>query len=190
MKEVKLNIGSAGRKKEGYINVDWQSIVKPDLEHNLNVYPYPFADSSVDLIEAFHVVEHLDRPFDVLKEFHRILKPGGVLHLKVPHFSRAMTHPEHFHGFDITLPHYFDKRFVETGYFGVDYDLKYMKMRWIAFFHILETAGYNKILLTILKGLDMAITTLANVSLAFCSRIWCYWVGGFDEIEFYFVCKK
>ena len=38
----RLNLGSAAYKKAGYINVDWQSIVEPDVNHDLNVFPYPF----------------------------------------------------------------------------------------------------------------------------------------------------
>lgn len=26
------------------------------------------------------------------------------------------------------------------------------------------------------------LTKLANVNIHFCERIWCYWVGGFNEI--------
>jgi len=97
-KSKKLNIGCAGYKKPGYINLDWQSIVEPDINHDLNTFPYPFQDNSFELVEASHILEHLDRPFEVMKELHRILKPGGRLLIRVPHFSRGMTHPEHSHG--------------------------------------------------------------------------------------------
>ncbi|MHA2033632.1 MAG: class I SAM-dependent methyltransferase, partial [Candidatus Kariarchaeaceae archaeon] len=30
----------------------------------------------------------------------------------------------------------------------------------------------------------------ANLSPYFCSRFWCYWVGGFEEISFVFKVKK
>jgi SAM-dependent methyltransferase len=186
----KLNIGCAGFKKEGYINVDWQSIVTPDVSHNLNVFPYPFADNSIDHIEAFHILEHLDRPFDVMREFHRIMKPGATLHIKVPHFSRAMTHPEHFHGFDVTFPNYFNPRFVAIGYYGVNFKLTGMRLRWLAFFHILKDMGYGKISLMGLKVANTLVSAAANLSINFCSRIWCFWVGGFDEIEFHFTCTK
>src|SRR5216683_2077771 len=78
----KLNLGCGENKKAGYVNVDWQEAVHPDVLHDLNQFPYPFSDGTSDLIEAFHVVEHLDRPFAVVKELHRILKPGGVLQIK------------------------------------------------------------------------------------------------------------
>ncbi len=63
------------------------------------------------MVEASHLLEHLDRPFLAMKEMHRILKPGGQLIIKVPHFSRGFTHAEHAHGFDVTFPNYFNKKF-------------------------------------------------------------------------------
>lgn len=188
--QIKVNFGSAGYKKTGYINIDWQSIVKPDVEHDLNKFPYPFETSSVDHIEAIHIIEHLDRPFEVMREFHRILKPNGTLMIKVPHFSRAMTHPEHFHGFDVTFPLYFDENFSKAGFYGVEFRLEKMELHWLAFFHLLPHMGYGSFLIGILKIATSIVSFLANLSLGFASRIWCFWVGGFDEIEFRFVAVK
>jgi len=36
----------------------------------------------------------------------------------------------------------------------------------------------------------VVVSTAANLSPALCSRIWCYWVGGFDQITFEFKCIK
>lgn len=188
--QKKLNLGCGEVKKEGYVNLDRQISVKPDIIHDLNIFPYPFLDSHFDLIEAFHILEHLDRPFLAMKELHRILKPGGRLIIKVPHFSRGFTHAEHAHGFDITFPLYFNKNFTKSGFFGVEFRLEKMKLHWSAFFHLLPNFGYGKITIGILKIADKLISFLANVSPTFCSRIWCYWVGGFDEIEFEFTCCK
>lgn len=185
-KQKKLNLGCGEDKKEGYINVDWSPLPKPDVVHDLNKLPYPFEDNSIDLIEAFHVLEHLDTPFVIMKEFHRILKVGGTLHVKVPHFSRGFTHAEHAHGFDVTFPLYFNKHFTKSGYYGVPLDLVSMRMSWLAFFHLLPFMGYGKITIQFLRVVNTCISFLANISPAFTSRIWCFWVGGFDEIEFIF----
>src|SRR5687767_9399247 len=37
------------------------------------------ADKSFDRLIATHVLEHLERPHEVLREWHRVLKPGGVM---------------------------------------------------------------------------------------------------------------
>jgi len=186
----KLNLGCGEHKKEGYVNIDWQALTKPDVVHDLNAFPYPFDDNTFDLVEAFHVLEHLDKPFVIMKELHRILKPGGTLHIKVPHFSRGFTHAEHAHGFDVTFPLYFNKNFTTSGYFGVPFELKSMRLQWLAFFHLMPALGYGQSTITILRGVNKIISFLANISPAFTSRIWCFWVGGFDEIEFTFTCTK
>lgn len=186
----KLNLGCGDSKKTGYVNVDFHSHVNPDVEHDLNVFPYPFADNSFDVIEAFHVLEHLDRPFLVMQELHRILKPGGTLHIKVPHFSRGFTHAEHKSGFDVTFPYYFNSQFTKSGYYGVDFINKGTELHWMSFFHLMRQMEVGKITIGVLKILNSGINFLANLNPKFCSRIWCFWVGGFEEIEFKFICKK
>ena len=58
-----------------------------DVIHDLNVTPYPFGDNFADEIHFYHVLEHLDDALGKLEEIHRILKPGGMLYMRVPHFS-------------------------------------------------------------------------------------------------------
>ncbi|MFH1523287.1 MAG: methyltransferase domain-containing protein [Patescibacteria group bacterium] len=186
----KLNLGAGVDRKEGYINIDWNKMTNPDVLHNLNVFPYPFPDNSFELIQVSHILEHLDKPFLVMKELHRILQPKGKLIIKVPHFSRGFTHAEHAHGFDITFPLYFNKSFTKSGFFGVEFDLQKLKLSWLSFFHLLPSMGYGLAAIKILKILNKVISFLANLSPSFCSRIWCFWVGGFDQMEFIFICKK
>lgn len=186
----KLNLGAGESKKEGYINIDWNELAKPDKLHNLNTIPYPFDDNTFDLIEASHVLEHLDKPFAIMQELHRIAKPGAKIIIKVPHFSRGFTHAEHCHGFDITFPQYFNKNFTKSGYLGFELELESMRLQWMAFFHLLPYFGYGKIIIATLRTINIILSALANLSPAFFSRVWCYWFGGFEEIKFIFICKK
>lgn len=43
-----------------------------------------YADSSVDRLIATHVLEHLPNPVNVLKEWNRVVKPGGVISIVLP----------------------------------------------------------------------------------------------------------
>ena len=45
----------------------------------------PFPDNSFQTAICSHVLEHVLRPEDVLKEIHRILKPGGEVIVVVPY---------------------------------------------------------------------------------------------------------
>lgn len=185
----KLNLGCGEDYKEGYVNVDFHSHVKVEVVHDLNAIPYPFADREMDYILASHILEHLDKPFVVMKELHRILKNNGELHIKVPHFSRGFTHSEHKAGFDVTFPYYFNPKFTKSGYYGVEFELKKIELHYFAFFHLLPYMGVGKITIFFMKIVNKIINFFANLSPNACSRIWCFWVGGFEEIEYVFIKK-
>jgi len=87
-----LNIGCGNVKKPGYLNVDVDPSVKPDLVVALD-FSLPFASETFVLIEAYHVIEHI-YPWlsvDVLNEFRRILKPQGKLVIECPNIESACT---------------------------------------------------------------------------------------------------
>lgn len=184
----KLNLGCGEFKKKGYVNVDYYSISEPDIKHNLNDFPYPFNDDEFDLIESSHLLEHLDNPFMVMKEMHRIAKSNGLIIIKVPHFSRGFTHPEHKRGFDVTFPHYFNPTF-QGGYQGIQLELKQMTLSWFAQRKFKKTV-LGKTFFYPALFIGTVLDFFANLSPFICSRIWCYLVGGFEEISYQFVVKK
>jgi len=83
----KLNLGCGGDIKEDYLNVDFEKFKGVDVVHDLNKIPYPFKDGECEEILMYNILEHLDNPFEVMKEICRISKPGGRIHIYVPHFS-------------------------------------------------------------------------------------------------------
>lgn len=184
----KLNLGCGEFKKEGYINVDYYSVSKPDVRHNLNKFPYPFKDSRFELIEADAVLEHLNNPFNVMKEIHRICKNKAIVIIRVPHFSRGFTHAEHRRGFDITFPLYFNPEF-KGGFKKIEFSLKKMRLHWYSQPE-LKRSVLSKSYCFFGDTLGKIIDFFANLSPIICSRIWCFWVGGFEEIEFHFEVIK
>jgi SAM-dependent methyltransferase len=46
-----------------------------------------FTDAAFDVVSLWYVIEHFERLDGVLREIHRILKPGGVLAFSTPSFS-------------------------------------------------------------------------------------------------------
>jgi 2-polyprenyl-3-methyl-5-hydroxy-6-metoxy-1,4-benzoquinol methylase len=53
------------------------------IEFDLN-HPLPLGDGTFDTIVSVEVIEHLENPRAVFREFYRLLKPGGVLVLTTP----------------------------------------------------------------------------------------------------------
>ena len=184
---MKLDLGAGNRKQAGFTTVDNNPLTNPDFIVDLNQFPYPFKDNSVDEINACHILEHLNDPFTIMKELHRILKLNGKLRIQVPHFSRGMTHSQHKCSFDVSFPLYFNKDY-HGGYFGVDFELKNMHLDWMCMWD-LKSYAVSKKVFPILKLFNRFISWLANLNPYFCSRIWCYWVGGFEQLEFIFIKK-
>ena len=182
----KLNLGCGADYKEGYVNADFHSHIKTDIQYDLNAVPFPFSENEFDYILVSHVLEHLDKPFVVMKELHRILKTGGTLHIKVPHFSRGFTHAEHKAGFDVTFPYYFNPNFIKSGYYGVPLHLEKMELHYVAFIHLVKYMGVGNFTIGIMKIVNAVMNFFARLSPNLCSRVWCFWVGGFEEIEFVF----
>lgn len=49
----------------------------------------PFKDNSIDYVISSHVLEHFVDPIKTLKEWYRIIKPGGYIFAIVPHVDRV-----------------------------------------------------------------------------------------------------
>jgi predicted SAM-dependent methyltransferase len=81
---LRVHLGSGDRPKGGWVNVDLLGH-RVDLAWNLN-RALPFDDGSVEWIFQEHLLEHLtlERGLALLKDCHRMLKPGGVLRIGVP----------------------------------------------------------------------------------------------------------
>ena len=91
--QILLGAGSSREKRFGVggsskwtdlLTIDFNADHKPDVVHDLNVFPYPLGDNVADEIHAYEVVEHLGQQGDFLSffkfwsEIWRILEPGGI----------------------------------------------------------------------------------------------------------------
>ena len=102
---TKLNLGSGLDKRDGYLNLDKSEILYTlgytDGIFDLTELPwhynqtwdgvtkeekcYMFRDESIEEILLYDVLEHLEKPFDILQQCYRVLKWGtGILKIRVP----------------------------------------------------------------------------------------------------------
>jgi SAM-dependent methyltransferase len=180
----KLNLGSGKAKREGYINVDINPALRPDLVHNLDNFPYPFKENEFDEIVLDHVVEHLENPLATLEELHRISKNDGKIILKCPHFSCAWLHPGHKSAISTYLFDFFDENHPEK-YGQASFEVEKINLFWIR--NRKDSLGGRSIFV---KVINSAINFFANLDIHIAERVWCYWVGGFEEICFIARVKK
>jgi predicted SAM-dependent methyltransferase len=101
---IKLNLGCGGRPLIGYINVDFDSISKIQKRYpkkifskrivirNYNIFNLPFKDSSVDLIRADSLIEHLNflEEKNFFYEIQRNIKKNGKVILSTPDFESTV----------------------------------------------------------------------------------------------------
>lgn len=92
----KLNLGCGTDIMEGWVNLDIAALPGVDVVHDIQKSPLPFADDSFDEILCNDVLEHVEYA-PVLKEIARILAPGGVVHIRVPHFTSRNNYVDPTH---------------------------------------------------------------------------------------------
>jgi predicted SAM-dependent methyltransferase len=91
---IKLNLGAGAQRIPGFTSVDmannWTSI-PPDVVADVTDR-LPFPDDHADEVHAYHVFEHILRwkVEDTLKEWIRVLKPGGLLVLEMPCLDKVL----------------------------------------------------------------------------------------------------
>jgi predicted SAM-dependent methyltransferase len=84
---MKLHLGCGSRHIPGFVHVDLNPAPHVDIVGP--VEKLPMDDGAASLIYASHVLEHFGRSEyrAVLKEWFRVLAPGGILRLAVPDFA-------------------------------------------------------------------------------------------------------
>lgn len=90
-KEIKLHIGCGKKYIPGFIHIDVRKLPHIDYVTSADRLDM-FKNNSVNLVYACHVLEHFKRNQieNVLKEWYRVLKLGGILRIAVPDFEKLI----------------------------------------------------------------------------------------------------
>ncbi|HEY3950667.1 class I SAM-dependent methyltransferase [Phenylobacterium sp.] len=86
---MKLNLGCGFDKREGWLNLDKFAACEPDRLLDIEATPWDLPANGFDHVLMKHVLEHVGAEFAVfaavMGELYRILEPGGLLEIHVPH---------------------------------------------------------------------------------------------------------
>ena len=87
----KLNLGCGKKTKEGFENVD--NFKADYIDKTYNLYDIPYINNSISEIHSEHSLEHVgyEKGNLAINEWFRVLKPGGILDLKIPDLELCIT---------------------------------------------------------------------------------------------------
>lgn len=86
---MKLNLGCGHSHLDGFVNVDAFAECAPDQVVDLETFPWPWPDNSVELALFNHSLEHMGgevRMFlGIMKELYRVCEPDARVQIAAPH---------------------------------------------------------------------------------------------------------
>ncbi|VVB69340.1 Methyltransferase domain protein [uncultured archaeon] len=189
-----LDVGCGRNKVPGAIGIDIASLPGVDVVYDLNKFPWPFEDNCFDMIHCYHYLEHTEDVISVMEEFFRILKQGGKLLIRVPHYSSriAWVDPTHKRAFSLGSFDYYGTN--EHDYYSkarfavikkrIKWFLTYPNEKWYE--EAVRSADLglsNNIVANRLEKLFInLIQFLIDINPRISERFFIYLIGGADEL--------
>lgn len=171
---VVIDLGCGARKLAGAIGVDARQLPGVDIIHDLNRRPYPLPDDYADEVRLSHILEHLADPVVVLEEVWRITRPGGRVHIRVPHYTGpyAWKDPTHVRCFTTQSFEYFGTNSYSY-YTHARYDVRSVRLKYFLDPH-------HRRVFNLWGGV---VQWILDRRPRFAERFLAYLVGGIDEIQ-------
>ncbi len=192
MKILELGPGYNKFYKEA-VTIDINPLCKPDILHDLNKFPWPLKDNEFDIIYSSHCLEHLVDIDRAIEEIYRIAKHNALVIIKVPHFSSRIAYIDttHKHYFSIHSFRNYTPLFSHLGNRNVIFNIEKIRLVYQPPLILELLPKWCKLFSPIINFINDFVSSLANFNIEFCERVWCYYVGGFGEVQFYLrVVKK
>lgn len=107
----RLDIACGQNKTPGFFGVDIANLPDVDLVWDLEKFPWPFPDNSVDEAVCNHYIEHTKDLIAFMNEVYRILRPGAQILIRAPYYNsmRAWQDPTHIRAISEATFLYYNK---------------------------------------------------------------------------------
>ncbi len=114
-----VDLGCGRDKVAGAVGVDFAGNAVADVRHDLDAYPYPFADSSFEVVVLRNVIEHVRNVVGLMEEVHRIGCGGADVLITTPHFSSLYSYqdPTHVRHLALDSMDYFTERTSHSNFY-------------------------------------------------------------------------
>lgn len=106
---IKLELGSGQNRREGFYALDHLELDGVDIVADLNQPLELLPNDCCEIVYSHHVLEHVNEILGLMREIHRITRPGGLVEIVVPHFSNVYGYsdPTHVRLFGLYSMYYF-----------------------------------------------------------------------------------
>ncbi len=90
---LKLNLGCGRKLKDGYVNIDIQRSHKATPDVIADCRHLPYDDCSVDVIESYHLLEHMgfQDAIESLRHWYNLLVRNGMVIMELPDLEQDMV---------------------------------------------------------------------------------------------------
>jgi len=138
--KVYLHLGCGNIDHPKFINIDGHPHAHVHYVQRIDRLK-SFSDESVDLIYGSHCLEHFhyDQTENVLKEWFRVLRKGGILRLSVPDFDLLLRiYSENGNDPDVILPQL-------MGGQNNKYNFHYTILNFVNLSRMLRSVGFRQV---------------------------------------------
>jgi SAM-dependent methyltransferase len=89
------DVGAGGRRiTPETVTIDL--LAGPDIDVSCDIHAIPLPDGSFDCVFCTGTLQYTREPARVLAEIHRLLRPGGLVHLELPFLQGYTPDPEDY----------------------------------------------------------------------------------------------
>jgi SAM-dependent methyltransferase len=174
-----LNVGGHRGPKRGLFDIDGfrlnvvhMDIVSAKRPHvQGDATHVPFKTSYFDAVICSEVLEHVREPVSVLKEAHRVLKPGGLFLICVPFLTRIHADPYDYGRYTDS---FWAETLLETGF--TDVRIERQGLFWAVIVDMVRDAVYSSALLArngsglLTKAASLVVGACKGMALKFDAR--------------------